>query len=386
MSVRKRSWKTPTGESREAWIVDYRDQRGKRHIETFTRKKKADARHAEVAVDVRAGTHIAESDSITVAEAGQLWLDSRKAAGRERTTLMDYRDQLRLHIVPLIGATKLSALTVPRVRTFEDQLRKKCSPAMTRKVLVSLSSILSDAQDRGLVAQNVARHRRAQKKNGADARHQHRLEAGRDIPNPDEIRAILGQLSGRARPILLTAIFTGLRASELRGLRWDDVNLAKGELYVRQRADRFNVLGALKSKGSQRTIPLLPMVVNALREWRLACPPTASGLVFPTDRDLPVALSVIVESMWQPAQVAAGVVGQDGKAKYSGLHALRHFYASWCINRKADGGLELPIKVVQGRLGHASITMTADTYGHLFPSSDNRAELVAAERAFLAVP
>ena len=41
-------------------------------------------------------------------------------------------------------------------------------------------------------------------------------------------------------------------------------------------------------------------------------------------------------------------------AKYSGFHALRHFYASWCINRRADGGLELPIKVVQGRLGHAT--------------------------------
>jgi integrase len=83
--------------------------------------------------------------------------------------------------------------------------------------------------------------------------------------------------------------------------------------------------------------------------------------------------------------VQAGVVAKDGRAKYPGLHALRHFYASWCINRRADGGLELPVKTVQGRLGHASIQMTADRYGHLFPRSDDSAELQAAERAFMTV-
>ena len=71
-------------------------------------------------------------------------------------------------------------------------------------------------------------------------------------------------------------------------------------------------------------------------------------------------------------------------AKYTGLHAFRHFYASWCINPRQDGGLELPPKVVQARLGHASIVMTLDTYGHLFPRGDDGAELAAAEKALLA--
>jgi integrase len=84
-----------------------------------------------------------------------------------------------------------------------------------------------------------------------------------------------------------------------------------------------------------------------------------------------------------PAQIAAGIVAQSGRAKYTGLHSLRHFYASWCINRRVDGGLELPLKLVQARLGHASIQMTADRYGHLFPSGDDGAELAAAEKAFL---
>jgi integrase len=95
-----------------------------------------------------------------------------------------------------------------------------------------------------------------------------------------------------------------------------------------------------------------------------------------------ISRTSIVERGLHPAQVAAGVVNCDGEAKYPGLHSLRHFYASWCINRRVDGGLELPLKVVQARLGHASIQMTADTYGHLFPRGDDGAELAAAERAF----
>ena len=77
------------------------------------------------------------------------------------------------------------------------------------------------------------------------------------------------------------------------------------------------------------------------------------------------------------------MVNAQGRAKYPGLHSLRHFYASWCINRRLDDGLELPLKVVQSRLGHATIQMTADRYGHLFPRGDDSAELAVAERAFL---
>ena len=72
------------------------------------------------------------------------------------------------------------------------------------------------------------------------------------------------------------------------------------------------------------------------------------------------------------------------KAKYTGLHALRHFYASWLINRKRDGGLELPAKIVQARMGHSSINLTMDVYGHLFPGSDDGSELAEAEKALLA--
>lgn len=81
MAVRKRTWTTKSGKRRMAWIVDYVDQGGDRHIETFARKKDADAYHAKVNVDVGAGIHTAPSKSITVAEAAQDWISSVELEG-----------------------------------------------------------------------------------------------------------------------------------------------------------------------------------------------------------------------------------------------------------------------------------------------------------------
>jgi integrase len=183
----------------------------------------------------------------------------------------------------------------------------------------------------------------------------------------------------------VTDIFTGLRSSELRGLRWADIDLKRGLLHVRQRADRYGAIGSPKSEAGERTIPLGPFVLNVLREWRLICPATALGLVFPTRSGRIIRHENIVRYALGPTQVAAGVVNASGECKYPGLHALRHFYASWLINRKVDGGLALPLKVVSERLGHASIVITTDTYGHLFPDGDDGDELAAAERALIGL-
>jgi len=88
--------------------------------------------------------------------------------------------------------------------------------------------------------------------------------------------------------------------------------------------------------------------------------------------------NIITYILW-PTMIKAGITDAAGEPKYKGLHALRHFYASWCINRKVDGGLELPAKVVQERLGHANIAITLDVYGHLFPRGDDGRELAEAE-------
>src|SRR5262249_23212727 len=106
MSVRKRAWITSKGEEREAWIVDYSDQTGARHLKTFERKKEADAYHATVRVDIRAGVHT--SSKATVAGAGKHWIESCKGHGLEASTVESYQQHLDDHIVPYLGAVRLS--------------------------------------------------------------------------------------------------------------------------------------------------------------------------------------------------------------------------------------------------------------------------------------
>jgi integrase len=100
--------------------------------------------------------------------------------------------------------------------------------------------------------------------------------------------------------------------------------------------------------------------------------------VFPTATGQPDFHGNITKRGLIPTWEAAGITG-----RYTGLHALRHFYASWLINRKTDGRLELPAKTVQQRLGHSTIAMTMDTYSHLFPQEDAHEELAAAEKLLL---
>jgi integrase len=419
MSVRKRIWTNAKGETKEAWVVDYVDKSegGKRRLKSFDRKKDATAFAATATVEVREGVHTADSASVTIAKAGEFWIATAEKNGLERSTVEAYRQHLKLHIRPYLGSVKLSQLSAPMVRQFEDKLARgdsldgqkaaPRSPAMVKKIRTSLSSLISDAQERGLISRNVVRDLRAKRKRGAERRAEKRqkgkLKLGVDIPTREEIKAIVTGLTGRWRPVLLTAIFTGLRSSELRGLRWEDVDFEAKRIHVRQRADRFNAIGAPKSESGERSVPLPPVVINTLREWKLACPrpkparqadgPAELLYVFPNGRGQLENHANIVNRGFIPVQIAAGVTVKterkdaEGKpivaAKYTGLHPLRHFYASWCINRRLDGGLELPAKSVQERLGHSSIVMTMDVYGHLFPRSDDGSELADAERSLL---
>jgi integrase len=414
MSVRTHSWTTKSGETRQAYLVQYStadvDSRGKRrrHVKFFQRKKDADIFHAQVRVDVSKGVHVPASKSISVLEAGRNWIDA--CADLERTTRDGYEQHLRDHINPYLGGLKLSALTVAIVRDWQDKLRKAMpapghteaeprSADMVKRVTGSLGSLLADAQERGHVGQNVVRSLKAGRKRGkerkAERRAKGRLKVGVDIPTPIEIDALLGAADGRWRPLLLVAIRCGLRASELRGLRWQDIDFKRGELHVHQRADAYNDIGPPKSEAGERTIPIPPMTLNALREWKLTCPRRGEGrgelhYVFPNGSGNVEAHANIITRGLVPTMIKARVtapgVDEDGKpvltAKYTGLHSLRHFFASWCINRKVDGGLEMPAKVLQERLGHANIAVTLDLYAHLFPRGDDTAELAAAEGKF----
>jgi integrase len=135
-----------------------------------------------------------------------------------------------------------------------------------RKVLWSFKAIIRDARRRGTIAHNVTEGITIKR----DTRDKEKLEIGRNIPSPDEVRRILTAAQGNWRALLVVAAFTGLRASELRGLRWSDIDIAAGAIHVRQRADQWNVTGPPKTGESRRTIPVGPFVINTLKEWKLA--------------------------------------------------------------------------------------------------------------------
>lgn len=381
-----------------AWLAEYRDGDGARRFKQFKTRKLADDFLLTARGEVRAGVHVAESESVTVGKAGELWLATVDARGLERSTANQYAQHVNLHIKPFLGATKLSKLNVAAARAFEDRLRSEGrSPAMVRKILVSLGSLLADAQERGHVARNVVREKSKTRQRGTDRRVEKRqkgkLRVGVDIPKPSEIRAIIGALDGRWKPLFLVAIFAGMRASELRGLAWRDVDLKRGVIHVRQRADRFNEIGQPKSEAGERSVPIPPIVIEALTAWKKVAPKSDLDLCFPTGTGSVEGLANMRRRGWIPAQIKAGVTLDTGEkdkkgnpildAKYSGLHSARHFFASWLINRKEDGGLGLPMKVVQDRMGHATIAITADTYGHMFPAESYADELAAAQFALL---
>ena len=364
MAVRKRQWAAPDGTPRQAWQVDYRDQAGKRRSRQFPRKKDAEAFDLKARGEVVQGIHTVDRESATIAEAAELRLARAEERGLERSTLKSYSEVHRLHIVPLIGGLRLAQLTRPRCLQFRDDLGKDRSPAMVRKAVRELASIIGEAQERGLVAQNVAAGIRI------ESRKRHKTEV--EIPSRAELRTVLGAAEGFEKAFLLLAITAGLRSSELRGLRWADIDLKADTVRIAQRADAWGVIGPPKSKAGRRSIPLPAEVVTELRSWKLAAKPNKLGVVFPNSRGGTFRHNNLVSRRIHPLQTRAGV-------ETVGLHVYRHAAASRWIAAGVD------LKRLQTWLGHASIQTTLDTYGHLIADSARDAELaVRASRDLFA--
>jgi integrase len=201
MSIRKRKWTTKSGEAREAWVADYVDQHGDRHLQTFTTRRVAEAWTTQAKHEVAAGTHSPLTGSATVAEAFQTWIENCVDEGLEHGTIRQRRQHLKLHVAPFIGTVTLAELTLPRVNHFVTQLRAAGrSLAMRRKVLSNLKTAISHAQNLGLVAQNVARA--AKVAGGERERARGPLRAGEDFPTKLELAAILNSATERQRPFV----------------------------------------------------------------------------------------------------------------------------------------------------------------------------------------
>ncbi|MCK9541587.1 MAG: site-specific integrase [Novosphingobium sp.] len=157
--------------------------------------------------------------------------------------------------------------------------------------------------------------------------------------------------SDTERPLILTAITTGLRSSELRGLRWQDIDLDAGTVTVCQRADQWGDIGPPKSEAGRRTIPIPPELTLELKRWKLQCKPSSLGLAFPSSTGTPLRHNNMLRRMYFPLQVRAGLgvpaLDANGKAKVTeegepiltgkyGFHALRHAAASSWIESRID--------------------------------------------------
>ena len=187
--------------------------------------------------------------------------------------------------------------------------------------------------------------------------------------------------------MIVTAIFTGLRASELRGLRWHNLDLKAGVVTVAERVDQWGTFGPPKSEAGYRDVPLAPYALSALKEHRLAVAGGDDALVFGSRTGTPLTHQNMVKRVWNPLQKSAGLTADTGKldqegkpilrAKY-GFHALRHAAASLFIEQR------LSPKRISALMGHSSIQVTYDRYGHLLHDGEaDQAALAAIEARLL---
>jgi integrase len=362
-TIRKRRWTTKKGVTVK-YVADFTDQKGDRHERLFDRRGDAAAWLQAAAEQAKKGGLVSRRNEITLVKAAENWLDECKANGLERVTIVGYEKTIALHILPTLGAYKLGDLDVQIVKDWRKGLLENSGLARytAAKVRRVLQAIINQANRDGYIGHNVVKLVDI-RLSTRDAR---KIEIGRDVPTKADVTKLLvlcAEEFPRQRALLLTAVLTGMRASELRGLTWEAVDFEQCKISVRQRADRFGTIGRPKSKAGYRDIPIAPYLTRVLREWKLACPNGKLGLVFPTSVGTVQPHSNLCSRFWLPLQRKAGMLDEAGKPKY-GFHSLRHYAASVWI----EAGFTA--KRLQERLGHESYKMTFDTYGHLFPAPE----------------
>lgn len=156
-------------------------------------------------------------------------------------------------------------------------------------------------------------------------------------------------------PMLFTAMFTGMRRGEILALTWDKINWVKNEINI-DRDIYKGKFGTPKTKASIRKIKMSKELVFVLKEWKLKSKSNDNNFVFASQAGNSLQPRNFVRRKFLPMVNRAGL----GKLRW---HDLRHTYASLLIYKN------VPIKFIQTQLGHSSIKMTMDRYGHLLPET-----------------
>ncbi|MFD3038364.1 tyrosine-type recombinase/integrase [Mycolicibacterium senegalense] len=292
----------------------------------------------------------------TVASWLKRWRESSLAASdRKATTKSLYGSLSRKHLEgAAIGGKRLDRLKPSDIEALIVELRgNKLADSTVRQVYTVLRQALDVAVRDGLLASNPA----AKVKRPGVAR-----QEARYLPAADVARLLDAARGLRYYTAVLVMASTGLRRGEVAGLLWSDVDLEKGELTVRHtlsRVDGALVLTEPKTDRSRRRVPLHAGVVTALKGWRtqqlqerLAAGDqwTDTGVVFATE----LGTMVDPRNLLRTVELAAAKAGIENV----GAHTMRHSAAvAWL-----ESGVH--IKAAADLLGHSSISITGDLYGH----------------------
>lgn len=338
----------------QAQVFSARDKKTIR--KTFGTLAEARAWRAEAKSALWAGTMRAPTQT-TLTEASEGWLSGAKA-GVIRTrsgdlykpsAIRSYEQVLRARVLPELGQLRLSALTRNSIQDLVDRLMAEgLSPSSIRNTVLPLRAIYRRALQRSEVLQNptlglalpAARQRRER------------------IARPSEARALLEALSERDRALWATALYAGLRRGELQALRWADVDFAEGVIRVERSWDERVGPVAPKSRAGRRRVPLCkPLSAHLAANRLLSGGP--QELVFARSAGrafCPEALVRRARAAWIEAKLSR-----------IGLHECRHTYASFMIAAGVNA------KALSTYMGHSSITVTLDRYGHLMPGNEREA-------------
>lgn len=188
----------------------------------------------------------------------------------------------------------------------------------------------------------------------------HEDEKDISIITPDEIHALLNAVPDlKHNTIFMVAVTTGLRQGEILGLKWDDIDWISCQMHVNRTYNHFRFYEP-KTKTSRRKVDIPPQTIQQLKKWNIACPPNELDLVFPNESGKPMSALNMYNRKFLPALKKA-------KIKKIRFHDLRHTYASIQIELGTNP------KYIQHQLGHASIKITMDTYGHLMKDVNQEA-------------
>lgn len=338
----------------------------------FATKSEAVAALQTLQTDSRRGDHV-ESSKLTVGDyLTDRWLPAVEGNLRP-STARSYRSVIRLHVLPELEHVRLQGLDAATLNALYAALLSEgrkdgqdggLSPRTVRYVHTILRKALADAERWGLVVRNVVTLADPPKAKATRAPEFTAWTA-------DQLHSFIDHLDGhRLRALYVFMATTGVRRGEAAGLRWRDVDLDRGTATIvhTRIAVGYDVHTGTPKNGDGRGISLGTFTVEALREWRrqqleerMAWGPAwvDSGYVFTWEDGEPIHPDRI-------SKVFDDLVA-DTDLERIRLHDLRHTHATLML---ADG---VPIKTVSQRLGHKTIAVTVDTYGHVTADTDRDA-------------